>query len=85
MKIDATKMGLATAIVFGLLWIVCSLFVFSMPMGMSQFGGHMMHVDFGNFAWTLTFTGFLYGLVSWSIISGFTAWAIATVYNRLLG
>ncbi|MEL1250795.1 DUF5676 family membrane protein [Aurantiacibacter gilvus] len=85
MKIDAIRLGLATAIVVGLLWILCSLFVFSMPTGMSQFGGHMMHMDYGHFAWTLSWGGFLYGLLAWSVIAGLTAWAIAAIYNRLLG
>lgn len=85
MKIDAMKMGLASGIVFAIVWVLCSLFVFGMPMGMSRFGGHMMHTDLGSFPWMLTWSGFLYGLVAWSVLAAITAWAIAAVYNKLLG
>lgn len=85
MRIDAIKLGLATAIVFAVVWVICSLLVFSMPLGMMQMGGHMTHADFGPMAWTLTWTGFIIGLVAWSILAGVLAWAIAAVYNSLVG
>lgn len=85
MKIDAIKLGLATTIVFAVLWIVCSLFVFSMPFGMMQMSGHMVHADLDEMSWVLTWGGFIYGLLAWSIIGGIVAWAIAAIYNRLLG
>lgn len=85
MKIDAIKFGLATAIVIAVVWVICSLLVFSMPAGMMQMGGHMAHADFGQMAWTLTWIGFIIGLVAWSILAGIIAWAIAAVYNALVG
>jgi len=85
MKIDAIKFGLATAIIFAVFWVICSLFVYSMPMGMVQMSGHMVHADLGQMSWVLTWGGFIYGLLAWAIIAGITAWAIAALYNRLLG
>lgn len=85
MKIDAIKFGIATAIVFAVFWVLCSLLVFSMPIGMMRMSGHMVHGDFGQMAWVLNWGGFIYGLIAWSLIAGIVAWAIAAVYNRLIG
>ena len=85
MKLDAIKLGLATAIAFGFAWIICSLFVVMTPGGMMQMSGHMVHSDFEGMRWSLQWTGFFVGLATWSLFSGLFAWAIAAIYNRLLG
>lgn len=85
MKIDAVKFGVATAIVIAVFFVICSLLVFSMPVGMMQMSGHMVHGNFGQMSWVLNWGGFIYGLIAWSILSGIVAGAIAAVYNRLLG
>lgn len=85
MKLDATKLGLATAIVSAVLWAICSLLVAAVPAGMMSMSGSMMHADMGNMRWTLTAAGFLTGLVVWSVLSGVVVWAVAALYNRLLG
>lgn len=84
MKLDAIKLGLATAIVFGVAWIICSLFVIMAPAGMMQMSGHMVHSDFAGMGWSLHWTGFFVGLVMWSLFSGLFVSAIAATYNRLL-
>jgi hypothetical protein len=84
MKLDAIKLGIATAIISAISWAICSLLVVSMPSGMMAMSGHMVHADLGHLGWTMTTTGFLVGLVAWSIISGVIVWAIAALYNRLL-
>ncbi len=85
MKIDALKFGIATAIVFALAWVVCSLFVFSMPLRMMQMSGDMVHADLGGMSWNLGWTGFIYGLVAWSVVAGIIGWGISAIYNRLVG
>ena len=85
MKLDAIKLGLATAIAFGFAWIICSLFVVMTPGGMMQMSGHMVHSDSEGMRWSLQWTGFFAGLATWSLISGLFAWAIAVICNRLLG
>ncbi len=84
MKLDAIKLGLATAIIFGVVWIICSLFVILTPGGMMQMSGHMVHSNFEGMGWSLHWTGFFVGLVTWSVFSGLFVWAIAATYNRLL-
>ncbi len=84
MKIDSPKLAVATAIVFAVAWVICSLFVMSMPAAMMQVSGHMVHADFGPVGWQLSLAGFVYGLVAWSLGAGLLAGAIAIVYNRLV-
>ncbi|OGS47872.1 MAG: hypothetical protein A3J40_13265 [Erythrobacter sp. RIFCSPHIGHO2_12_FULL_63_10] len=85
MKLDAVKLGTATAIVSAVLWVICSLLVAAVPGGMMNMSGSMMHADMANMQWTLTTTGFLVGLVVWSVLAGVVVWAVAALYNRLLG
>jgi hypothetical protein len=84
MKLDALKLGYATAIVFAVVWVICSLLVVALPGGMMQMSGHMIHADLGGAGWTLHWTGFFVGLVAWSVLPGALVWAIAAVYNRLV-
>ncbi|MFT5788594.1 MAG: hypothetical protein ACI8SJ_000698 [Shewanella sp.] len=83
MNIDANKIGISSAVSFGLLWVVCSAAVHFMPQPMMTITGHMMHADLSTQAWTLTFLGFLTGLVAWAAIAGVSGWLIASIYNRL--
>lgn len=85
MKLNASKFGLASAIVFAVVWVLCSLFVYAMPVGMMQTTGHMVHGDFARMSWQLNGTGFFFGLIAWPLLAGITAWAIAATYNLLIG
>ena len=83
MKINAIKLGLASAISASVLWVICSLLVLLMPSMMLSVSGDMMHMQFNNMGWHLTFLGVVKGLVAWSISAGITGWLIGFVYNRL--
>lgn len=84
MKLNAIKLGIATAIVFGAAWVICSLFVMGMPRAMMQMTGHMVHADFSHMNWQLNFSGLVFGLLAWSIGAGVIAGVTAAVYNRLV-
>jgi hypothetical protein len=85
MKIDAAKFGLACAITFAVLWVVCSLLVMVMPNGMMQMSGHMIHGDVSGFmSWNMNMHGVLMGLIGWSISAGISGWLIAVIYNKLM-
>lgn len=85
MKLDATKLGLATAIVFAVIWVICSALVVQLPEIMMQMSGHALHADMGTARWTMNWIGIIVGLAVWSAFGGVLTWGIATVYNRLLG
>jgi hypothetical protein len=83
MKIDAIKLGIATAIVFAIIWVICSALVVLMPGAMMQMSGHMLHADLSGLGWSMHWGGFFFGLILWSVIPGLLVWAIAAFYNRL--
>ena len=85
MKLDAYKLGLATAIILAVVWVICSLLVLALPALMMQMGGHMLHADLGTAQWTLHWPGFIIGLILWSLLGGLLVWAVAAAYNRLVG
>jgi hypothetical protein len=83
MNINANKIGIASAITFGLLWAVCSAVVHLLPQPMMMITGHMIHSDLSELGWNLTFSSFLMGLVAWAALAGISGWLIASIYNRI--
>ena len=83
MKLDAFKLGLATAIVLAIIWLICGALVVVIPAAMMQMSGHMLHADLSGGAWSMHWVGFLFGLVLWSVLGGALVWAVAALYNRL--
>ncbi len=84
MKIDAMKFGIASALAFAIIWLFCSLFVWSMPAMTMEMTGNMMHSDWSQMGWHLSPMGVLVGMLGWSVGAGFTGGLLATIYNRLL-
>ncbi|MXO49731.1 hypothetical protein GRI42_00230 [Erythrobacter gaetbuli] len=84
MKINAFKLSISTAAVFGAAWVICSLLVIGAPQAMMQVTGHMVHADFSHMNWQLNSSGLVVGLLAWSIGAGLIAGATAVVYNRLV-
>lgn len=83
MKLQTTNFALACALAALILWIICSLFVMLIPMGMMSLSGHMMHGDFSTLQWQLGMHGFFFGLIAWTITAGVLGWLIAAIYNKL--
>lgn len=83
MTLNASKLFLATVIVFALLWIICGALVALIPDLMLTMTGYMVHAEFETFRWSLTLVEFVGGLVLWSLIPGITVWLIAALYNRM--
>jgi hypothetical protein len=84
MKIDAAKMGMAAAMTFGIVWVICSLLVWVFPASMMNMSGHMVHSDLSAMTWHMSAVSVLIGLFIWSVVAGFVAWLAATLYNRLV-
>jgi hypothetical protein len=83
MMLNANKLFVATAAVFGFLWIICSALVAVLPGPMLRMTGYMVHAQVDGFAWSLSWAGFIGGLVLWSLLSGLIVWLVARVYNRI--
>ncbi|MEP4378490.1 MAG: DUF5676 family membrane protein [Alphaproteobacteria bacterium] len=83
MAINANKLAIATATVFGVLWIICSALVAMFPGPMLRMTAYMVHAEPLAFQWSLSLVGFVWGLVLWSVLSGLIVWMIARFYNRI--
>ena len=83
MKLHSLNFGVAAALTAAIIWLLCSLFVFSAPQFTMMLSGNMIHMDTTHMMWTMTFAGFWYGLILWSFTFGITAWLFAVIYNRL--
>lgn len=83
MKINSLKFGVAGAITAAIVWIICSVFVWMVPGGMTNITTNMMHIEMGRAGWTISPVGVVWGLVGWSLFTGVFAWLLAAIYNRL--
>lgn len=83
MKINALNIALASAITTAVVWIICSLLVWSLPGAMMNLTGNMMHMEMSKGGWALSPLGILWGLIAWSLFAGIFAWLLATIYNLL--
>jgi hypothetical protein len=83
MKLQTTQFALACALAALILWVICSLFVMLMPMGMMSMSGYMMHGEFSTLQWQLGMHSFFLGLIAWTITAGVFGWLIAAIYNKL--
>ena len=76
MKINASKLGLAAAIGFGVVWVACSLLVISFPGASMTVMESMMHADSLGFNWNTDFSRLVSGFVSWSLFAGLSGWIL---------
>lgn len=83
MRTDATKLALAVAVAFAMVWLICSVMVWVFPGQMMRMSSHMVHGDLSGMSWQLSGQGFFIGLLGWSASAGFIAWLAAVVYGRL--
>lgn len=84
MKIHPLKFGLACAIGFSILWVICSALVMLFPSGMMQMTGGMIHGDLSQMQWEIGISGLIIGLIGWAIVAGVTGGLVAFLYDRML-
>ena len=85
MKLNASKFAIAGGITSGILWIICSLMMWSMPAGMMSMSGYMMHEDYSGMRGQMGFGGILFGLVGWILVGAVICGIFAAIYNKLVG
>ncbi len=81
MKLNEKAFALACAAAFGIVWVVCSIFVMAMPDMMSDMTGNMLHTDWKSMGWHMSIFGVLFGGILWAALAGITGWLIAKIYN----
>lgn len=83
MKLNAIKIGIASAAAFTLLWFICSLMIMTMPEYMRLVTASMMHVSPTVIGWELSWSGVLVGGVAWAAAASVTFALTAALYNLL--
>ena len=83
MKLQSVRFGLACALAFAALWIICTLLVWLSPSSMATVSSHMLHLEGSHFSFSLTLIGIVTGLVSWSLVAGISGVLIAMIYNKI--
>lgn len=83
MKINQLSFALASAISTAIVWIICSLLVWTLPRAMMDMTGSMVHMEMNRGGWMLSPLGVFWGLIAWSLSAGIFAWLMAAIYNWL--
>lgn len=83
MKINSLKFGLASAITAAVVWIICSLLVWTMPGAAMNMTTNLFHMEMGKSGFVLSPIGVIWGLIGWSLFAGIFAWILAAIYNVL--
>jgi hypothetical protein len=85
MKLDAKNFGNAGALVIGISWIVCFLFVIIFPELSLKIYGSALHLTMTDITLDLSIKSFVIGLICWVTSAWIALWLMAITYNRLLG
>ncbi|MCU0532381.1 MAG: DUF5676 family membrane protein [Hydrococcus sp. Prado102] len=83
MKLNARSLSLATAVMTGLVYTICVLFIAVTPKAAMAFFSYILHADLTQIARLVTFGSFIAGLLFWTVGTALYAALIAGFYNRL--
>jgi len=82
-KLNTRSLSLATAIITGLVYILCILFVAIAPKAAMAFFSYVMHMDLSNITRVISWGSFIVGLLFWTVGTALYAALIARLYNSL--
>ncbi|BAY19824.1 hypothetical protein NIES21_56940 (plasmid) [Anabaenopsis circularis NIES-21] len=82
-KLNTPSLSLATAIITGLVYIICILFIAVAPKAAMAFFGYVLHMDLSNITRVITWGSFIVGLLFWTVGTAIYAALIARLYNGL--
>ncbi|MBD2307291.1 hypothetical protein H6G17_17570 [Chroococcidiopsis sp. FACHB-1243] len=82
-KLRMRSLSIATAIVTGLVYTVCVLFIAVAPKAAMAFFSSILHIDLSSLARVVTWGSFIAGLLFWSLGSALYAALLARLYNSL--
>lgn len=85
MRINAMKLGLASATATLLAWIACSLAVALAPGLTMEITAHLLHIEPSSHDWALTWGSFAMGAICWTGFAFLFAFAIGASYNTFSG
>ncbi|WP_445242789.1 DUF5676 family membrane protein [Microcoleus sp. POL10_C6] len=74
---------LATAIITGIAYLICILFLTVAPEITMGFFSYVLHANLSGITRSITWGSFIVGLVVWSVGTGLYAAFVARLYNKL--
>lgn len=81
-RLSMRSLFIATAIITGLAYLVCVLFLTVAPDATMAFFSYVLHANLNGIARNLTWGSFIVGLLVWSVGTGLYAALIARLYNK---
>lgn len=80
-KLNTRSLAFATAIITGLVYILCILFVAIAPKAAMSFFSYVLHIDLSNITRVITWVSFIVGLLFWTVGTALYVALIARLYN----
>lgn len=84
MKLNQKAFGLSSAILSGVLYVICTIFVVFWPDFSRQILDWLLHQLPALSDFSITWGGFIAGLILFVVFAYVTGWIFAWLYNRML-
>jgi hypothetical protein len=81
--LSARSLFIATAIITGIAYLVCVLFLTVAPQITMAFFSYVLHANLSGITRSVTWGSFIVGLLAWSVGTGLYAAFVARLYNKL--
>jgi hypothetical protein len=83
LRLSVRSLFLAPAIITGITYLVCVLFLAVAPKATMAFFSYILHINISGLPPNITWGSFVIGLLFWSVGIGLYAALVARLYNRL--
>ena len=82
-RLSVRSLFLATAIITGIAYLICILFLTVAPQATMTFFSYALHASLSGIIRSVTWGSFIVGLLVWSVGIGLYAAFVARLYNKL--
>ena len=83
LRLNVRSLFLATAIITGIAYLICILFLTVAPQATMAFFSYVLHANLSGITRSITWGSFIVGLLFWSVGIGLYAAFVARLYNKL--
>lgn len=83
LRLSVRALFFATAIITGIAYLVCVLFLTVAPQATMAFSSYVLHANLSSIVRSVTWGSFIVGLLVWSVSIGLYAAFVARLYNKL--
>lgn len=82
-KLNTRSLSIATAIITGIVYSICVLFIALAPHATMDFFSYILHINLTSLARVVSWGSFIAGLLFWSLGPAIYAALVARLYNSL--